>query len=163
MFIIYPKKKKKIGRGKKLKKMIGPLLLGLGSKIFAIFPLFLVGLAILAFKALIVSKIALVLALVLTVSKMMSSGGGLGSGLGGLGVLGKVAGLSAGAGGLLGGLSSGGGSAGGYAPVSTGSGYANSGATGGGWSSGGANSAYPYARSYDEAQDLPYSAHAQTE
>lgn len=172
-----------LGRGKKklkkLKKLLGPILLGLGSKIFALLPLFLVGLAFLAFKALIVSKIALVLAGVLAVSKMMSGGGGLG-GLGsGLGILGKVAGLSAGAGGLLGGLgglSGGSGAGAGYAggaTGATGAGYANSGSyanqgsTGGGWSSGG-NSAYPYARSYDEdahdAQDLAYNAHAaQTE
>lgn len=141
-----------VGRGK-LKKMLGPLLLGLGSKIFALVPIFLVGLAILAFKALVVSKIALVLAVLLTASKMMGGGGGLGGGLGGLGVLGKVASLSSGAGGLLGG-----GGSSGYASTGSGGGYANSGSTAQGWSGAG-NSAYPYARSYDEAQDLAYSAH----
>ncbi|XP_070507762.1 uncharacterized protein Osi14 [Chironomus tepperi] len=145
------------GRGKLKKKLKGPLLMFLGSKIFALVPLFLVGLAFLAFKALIVSKIALVLALVLSVGKMMGGGGGLG-GLGGLGVLGKVAGLSSG---LVGGGASSAGS--GYANSgATAGGYTNTGATGAGWSGSG-NSAYPYARSYDEAQDLAYSAHTQNE
>lgn len=150
------------GRGK-LKKMKKPLLMLLGTKIFALVPLFLIGLAFLALKALVVSKIALALALILSVGKIFGgigggSSGGLG-GLGGLGILGKVAGLSAGASGLLGGGSS----AGGYANTgATAGGYANSGssATGAGWS---ANNAYPYARSYDEAQDLAYSAHTQNE
>ncbi|CRK87110.1 CLUMA_CG000871, isoform A [Clunio marinus] len=143
------------GRGK-LKKLIGPLLMGLiGKKMLAIVPIFIVGLALLAFKALVVSKIALLLAVVLLVSKI-AGGGGSGGG-GGLGILGKVAGLSGGlGGGLLGGGSSGG--------------YANSAATAGGygggsqgWSSGGGGGSYPYARSYDVAQDLAYSGQAQTE
>lgn len=133
----------------------------LGGKIFALVPLFLVGIGFLAFKALIVSKIALVLALVLSAGKMLGGGGGGGlGGLGGLGVLGKVAGLSSG---LVGGGASSSGSAGGYANTgATGGGYSNTGATGAGWSGSG-NSAYPYARSYDEAQDLAYSAHTQNE
>lgn len=144
------------GRGKLKKKLKGPLLMFLGSKIFAIVPLLLIGLAFLAFKALIVSKIALVLALVASAGKLIGGGGGLG-GLGGLGVLGKVAGLSSG---LVGGGAS---SGGGYANSgATAGGYSNTGATGAGWSGSG-NSAYPYARSYDEAQDLAYSAHTQTE
>lgn len=86
---------------KKLLPKILPLLIG--KKIFALIPIFLVGLAILAFKALVVSKIALLLAVILTASKMMSGGGS--SGGGGIGgILGKVAGLSGGlGGGLLGG------------------------------------------------------------
>lgn len=158
----------KLGRGK-LKKLLPKILpLLIGKKIFAIIPFFLVGLAILAFKALVVSKIALLLALALTASKMMSGGGGGG---GGLGILGKVAGLSGGGGGGLGGLLSGlggggggGGSGSGYsgAGASSGGGY-SSGGQGGGWSSGSGNSAYPYARSYDDAQDLAYSGQVQTE
>ena len=147
-----------LGRGKLKKKLKGPLLMFLGSKIFALVPLFLIGLAFLAFKALIVSKIALVLALVLSAGKMLGGGGGGLGGLGGLGVLGKVAGLSSG---LVGGGASSAGS--GYANTgATAGGYSNTGATGAGWSGSG-NSAYPYARSYDEAQDLAYSAHTQTE
>lgn len=163
----------KLGRGKKkLKKLIGPLLMGLiGKKIFAIVPLLFVGLAVLAFKALIVSKIALLLAVVLTLTKGLGGlGGGGGGGGGGLGLLGKVAGLSGGlvGSGLLSGLSggTGGGSAGNYANTgATGGGYSSGGSqSSGGWSSGGGNSGYPYARSYDvDAQDLAYSAQVQTE
>lgn len=146
-----------------MKKKLIPIIMALvGKKIFAIVPLFLVGLAVLAFKALITAKIALLLAGILTISKAFGSGGGGGSG-GGL--LGKVAGLSGG--GILSALSSGlgGGSAGNYANSgSSGSGgYASSGSQAGGWSSGSGNAAYPYARSYDEAQDLAYSGHVQTE
>lgn len=75
--------------------MIGPLLMGLiGKKIFAIVPIFFVGLALLAFKALVVSKIALLLAVVLLATSKIGGGGGGGGG--GLGLLSKVAGLSAG-------------------------------------------------------------------
>lgn len=61
-------------------------------------------------------------------------------------------------------LGSGGGAAGGYANGggSSGGGYASSGGSSG-WSSGSGSSSYPYARSYDEAQDLAYSAHVQNE
>lgn len=150
------------GRGK-LKKMIGPLLMGLlGKKIFALVPIFLVGLALLSFKALVVAKIALLLAVVGAIgSKSGGGGGGFGGGSGG-GILGKVAGLS---GGLLGGLGGGGGSSGGYANTGATAGGYSSGGSGGGWSSGGGSSSYPYARSYDTetAQDLAYNAHTQTE
>jgi len=143
-----------VGRGK-MKKFIGPLLLGLGGKIFAVVPLFLVGIAILAVKALIVSKVALFLAILLAAGKMMGGGGGGG---GGLGLLGKLGGAGAG---LLGGLSAGGNGGGNSYSNGNSGGYASSGSTGGGWSSGSGNSAYPYARSYDEAQDLPYSGQVQ--
>lgn len=151
----------KLGRGKKkkkLKKLIPIIAALVGKKIFAIVPLFLVGLAVLAFKALVTAKLALLLAGILTISKAFGGGGGGGGGLGG--IIGKVAGSL---GSLSGGL--GGGSAGNYANSgSSGSGgYASSGSQAGGWSSGSGNSAYPYARSYDEAQDLAYSGHVQTE
>jgi hypothetical protein len=158
---------KKIGRAKKLKKFIGPILLGLGGKIFAVVPLFLVGLAFLAFKALVVSKLALLLAVIAAAGKLF---GGVSSGGSGLGILGKVAGLSAGLGaglggaGLLGALGSSGAgaNAGGYSGASqSAGGYSSAG--NGGWSSGSGNSAYPYARSYDNAEDLAYNAHTQTE
>lgn len=119
------------GRGK-LKKVAGPLLLAFGAKLIALVPLFLGGLIFLAIKALIVSKIAFVLAAILGLQKF--GGGGAG-----LGLLSKVTGAGAGAG--LGGWSSG--------------------AQTGGWSSGsGIASQYPYARNYDTAQDLAYNAYS---
>lgn len=167
-FVFVPKS----GRKKKLKKLIPALLIGLvGKKIFAILPIFLVGLALLAVKALITAKLAFFLAIFLTLSKAVSGIGGGGSGLG---LLGKVAGLSAGGAGagLLGGLSAAAG-AGSGSSAGTGSGFSNGGgySNGGnyansgsqGWSSGSGGSSYPYARSYDDAQDLAYNAHTQTE
>lgn len=106
------------GRGK-LKKMIGPIALALGAKVFAIVPLVLGGLALLTTKAIIVAKIALFLAILVGGSKLFGSklGGSLGSG------------------------------------YSSNAGW--SGASTGGWSSG-ASSAYPYARSMNDAQELAY-------
>lgn len=122
------------GRGK-LKKVAGPLLLAFGAKLIALVPLFLGGLIFLAFKALIVSKIAFVLAAVLGLQKFGAGGGGLN-------LLSKVTG---------GGVGGGVGGAGGW----------SSGAQSGGWSSGaGLGSQYPYARNYDNAQDLAYNAYA---
>ena len=65
------------GRGK-LKKIGGPLLLAFGAKLIALVPLFLGGLIFLAIKALIVSKIAFLLAAVLGFQKFGAGGGGLG-------------------------------------------------------------------------------------
>lgn len=56
-----------------------------GAKLMALLPLAIVGLKMLVLKALVVSKIALFLALMLSASKLMGGGGGFGSGL-----LGKV-------------------------------------------------------------------------
>lgn len=124
-----------------MKKLLGPLALAIGAKLFAIVPLLLGGLALLTTKAIIVAKIALLLALVVGGSRLFGSGGlgsKLGGGLGGLG-------------GGLGGL----GSLGGY---SSNNGYTSG--SNGGWSSG-ASSAYPYARSMDgDAQELAYAAQA---
>ncbi|XP_061391089.1 uncharacterized protein LOC133326478 [Musca vetustissima] len=106
------------GRGK-LKKMIGPIALAIGAKVFAIVPLLLGGLALLTTKAIIVAKIALFLALLLGGSKLL--GGKLGGSLGNA--------------------------------YSSNVGW--SGASTGGWSSG-ASSAYPYARSMNDAQELAY-------
>lgn len=118
------------GRGK-LKKVAGPLLLAFGAKLIALVPLFLGGLVFLAIKALIVSKIAFVLAAILGLQKFGAGGAG------GLGLLSKVTG--GGAGGLSGWSSA--------APSA-------------GWSSGsGIASQYPYARNYDNAQDLAYNAY----
>lgn len=67
------------GRGK-LKKMMGPLALAVGAKIFALVPVLLGGLALLVFKAVFVAKIALVLALLVGGSRIF---GGLGNKFGG--------------------------------------------------------------------------------
>ncbi|XP_019540195.2 uncharacterized protein LOC109411175 [Aedes albopictus] len=136
-------------KGKKLKKVLGPLVLAVGGKLFALLPLLLGGVALLAFKALLVSKVALVLAVVLAVKKFL---GGAVEGAGTLGLLSKAVGgaAAAGAGALgAGALAAGaGGATGGW----------SSGAGAQGWSQGSAQ--YPYARSYDTAQDLAYSAQA---
>ncbi|XP_052868008.1 uncharacterized protein LOC128273974 [Anopheles cruzii] len=130
-------------KGKKLKKVLGPLVLALGGKLFALLPLFLGGVALLAIKALLVSKVAFVLAAVLAAQKFLGGGGGSP-----LNLLSKVAGGASA--GLGGGVAAGGG-AGGW----------SSGAATSGWSNGGAASAqYPYARSYDTAQELAYSGQA---
>lgn len=116
------------GRGK-LKKVAGPLLLAFGAKLIALVPLFLGGLIFLAIKALIVSKIAFVLAAILGLQKF-------GGHAGGLGLLSKV--TQAGLGGGW-----------------------QSGAQSAGWSSGtGVAQQYPYARTYDNAQDLAYNAYS---
>uniref|UniRef100_A0A1B0B2X1 Osiris 14 n=1 Tax=Glossina palpalis gambiensis TaxID=67801 RepID=A0A1B0B2X1_9MUSC len=70
------------GRGK-MKKILGPLIMAVGAKLFAVVPLVLGALALLTFKAVIVAKIALVLALILSGSRLLSglgnkSDGGLG-------------------------------------------------------------------------------------
>ncbi|XP_035777567.1 uncharacterized protein LOC118458805 isoform X2 [Anopheles albimanus] len=126
--------------GKKLKKVLGPLVLAIGGKLFALLPLFLGGVALLAVKALLVSKVAFVLAAILAAQKFLGGGGGSP-----LNLLSKVAG--GGSSGVSGGVAAGG--AGGW----------SSGAASSGWSNAGAASAqYPYARSYDTAQELAYSA-----
>ncbi|XP_050082911.1 uncharacterized protein LOC126569694 [Anopheles aquasalis] len=126
-------------KGKKLKKVLGPLVLAIGGKLFALLPLFLGGVALLAVKALLVSKVAFVLAAILAAQKFLGGGGGSP-----LNLLSKVAG--GGSSGVSGGVAAGG--AGGW----------SSGAASSGWSNAGAASAqYPYARSYDTAQELAYS------
>ncbi|XP_069679301.1 uncharacterized protein Osi12 [Periplaneta americana] len=66
------------GRGK-MKKMMGMMMMGLAMKAAAIVPIALGGLFLLAGKALIISKIALVLSLIIALKKLLSqknSGGG---------------------------------------------------------------------------------------
>lgn len=114
------------GRGK-LKKVAGPLLLAFGAKLIALVPLFLGGLIFLAIKALVVSKIAFILAAILGFQKFGAAGNGLG---------------------LL-------------SKVTNGVGGWSSGAQTNGWSSGsGISQQYPYARNYENAQDLAYNAYA---
>lgn len=127
------------GRGK-LKKIAGPLILAVAAKLFALIPLFLGGLVLLATKALVVAKIAFVLAAVLGFQKLGASGSGFNllSKFSGAGNSGASQGWAA-------------------APSqgwSSGS-AAGAGSPQAGWSSGASNS-YPYARSYD-AQDMAYS------
>ncbi|XP_058463966.1 uncharacterized protein LOC131438149 [Malaya genurostris] len=133
-------------KGKKLKKILGPLALAVGGKLFALLPILLGGVALLAIKALFVSKIALILAVILAFKKFL---GGAVDGAGTLGLLSKAVGGGAAAlgGGAIGGAP---------APAPAPAGWTGAGASG--WSQG--NSQYPYARSYDTAQDLAYSAQA---
>ncbi|CAH0597862.1 unnamed protein product [Chrysodeixis includens] len=63
------------GRGK-MKKMMGMMMMGAAMKMAAMIPLAIAGLFILAGKALIVSKIALLLSGIMLLKKLMSKGGG---------------------------------------------------------------------------------------
>ena len=65
------------GRGK-MKKMMGMMMMGLAMKMAAIIPLKIGALFLLAGKALIISKIALVLSLIIALKKLLSQkqGGG---------------------------------------------------------------------------------------
>lgn len=76
-------------RGKK--KKLSPFLLAAGAKLVSLLPLFVGGLALLSVKAVIVSKIAFVLALFLVAKNFL--GKGFGSGFGsGFGLFGKTQG-----------------------------------------------------------------------
>lgn len=70
------------GRGK-MKKLMGPLILAVGAKMFALVPLLLGGLALLATKAIVVAKIAFLLALAVSASKLFGGAAGKLGGLGG--------------------------------------------------------------------------------
>ena len=133
LFILLSKKRTLsylIGRGKIKKIIKGPLGLAIIAKIVAFLPLLLIGVKFLAIKALVTAKIAFILAAMLIMNKMF---GGAASGTSPLNLLSKVAG-----------------GIGGGASVGT---------TAAGWSNAGAPSAqYPYARSYEDAQELAYSA-----
>lgn len=61
-----------------------PILIGVGAKVFAVIPLLLGGLALIATKALILAKIAFVLAAIVGLQKLF------GAGSGGFGGFGKV-------------------------------------------------------------------------
>lgn len=138
MFVIF------LGRGK-LKKIAAPFILAIGAKLVALAPLLLGGVVLLATKALIVAKIAFVLAAVLGFQRL---GGSAGSGYN---LLSKFTGAGAGSGNSA--------SQGWSAPTQ---GWSSGNTGSAGWSSGSSNS-YPYARNYDEAQDLAYSAQAPAE
>ncbi|KAJ1525261.1 hypothetical protein ONE63_010085 [Megalurothrips usitatus] len=83
------------GRGK-MKKMMGPILAGVALKIFAVVPILIGFLGLVAVKALVIAKIAFVVAAVIAAQKLLGGGGGIGSGLAGLGGAGQ--GWSSGAG-----------------------------------------------------------------
>ncbi|XP_037730078.1 uncharacterized protein LOC119560614 [Drosophila subpulchrella] len=70
------------GRGK-IKKMLGPLALAIGAKLFAVIPLVLGFLALLTFKAVIVAKLAFFLAILVGGSRLL---GGFGNKFGGSGI-----------------------------------------------------------------------------
>ncbi|KAL7729440.1 hypothetical protein ACLKA6_009002 [Drosophila palustris] len=110
----------------KIKKVIGPLALAIGAKLFAVIPLVLGFLALLTFKAVVVAKLAFFLAVLVGGSRLLSGFGN------------KFGGNSYG-----GGYSSNAWSA----PATA------------GWSSG-ASSAYPYARSINDASDAQQLAYA---
>ncbi|XP_023163726.2 uncharacterized protein LOC111594595 [Drosophila hydei] len=59
----------------KIKKMIGPIALAIGAKLFAVIPLVLGFLALLTFKAVIVAKIAFFLAILVGGSRLLSGFG----------------------------------------------------------------------------------------
>lgn len=64
------------GRGK-LKKSLLPIIIGIAAKVFALIPLALGGLALIATKALIIAKIAFVIAAVIGLQKVLGGSGGL--------------------------------------------------------------------------------------
>lgn len=96
------------GRGK-MKKMMGPILAGIALKIFAVVPILIGFLGLLAVKALVVAKIAFVIAAVIAAQKLLGGGGSIGSGLGGW-----TGGAGAGAGGWSSGSGAGWSGNGGY-------------------------------------------------
>jgi len=125
------------GRGK-IKKIAAPIILAIGAKVIALIPIFLGGLILLATKALVVAKIAFILASILGFQKLSGAGGS------GFNLLSKFSGAGASATPQWNNA----------APA-----WSNAASTQG-WSSGSANS-YPYARSYD-AQEMAYSEQVPT-
>jgi hypothetical protein len=125
---------------KKIRKMLGPLMMGLGAKMLLTVPIGIAIVGFLAVKALIVSKLALLLAGFVALQKLLG-GGGLGS-----------------FGGGKNGWSSGVGS--GW--NAGGSGWSNGGT--GGWSTSGSGASSGYYRSFDtnarvdDAHELAYKA-----
>lgn len=129
------------GRGKiKKLKLVKPIILAVAAKLLALAPLFLGGLVLLATKALFVAKIAFLLAAALGFSKLGGSGAS--------GLLSRITGA-----GNSGAESQGWSNAGSSQGWSSG----NTGGSSQGWSSG-ASASYPYARSYDVAQEMAYGA-----
>jgi lactoylglutathione lyase len=63
-----------------MKKMMGMMMMGLAAKVAALVPLAIGGLFLLAGKALIISKIALVLSLIIALKKLLSQKQGGGGG-----------------------------------------------------------------------------------
>ncbi|CAH1111146.1 unnamed protein product [Psylliodes chrysocephalus] len=131
-FIEEARKKGGGGGGKKggKKGMMNGMMMMIGAKLAALIPIKLAALFLLAKKALIIAKIALLISGIIAIKKLLGSkqGGGGGGGHGG--------GWQSGGGG--GGWQSGGGGGGGWQ------------SSGGGWDK----------RSYDEAQNLAYNAHS---
>nr|CAD7394518.1 unnamed protein product [Timema cristinae] len=121
------------GRGKKkLIKTLLPLLLGIGVKLFALIPAGIGLVGIIAAKALIISKLALILAGIIAIQKFFGGGG-------------------------MSGWNSGGGAASGWSSPSTG-GW-SSGGSSGGWGTSGSGSS-PVYRSFGgaDAHEMAYKA-----
>ncbi|KAG5876227.1 hypothetical protein JTB14_011670 [Gonioctena quinquepunctata] len=118
------------GGKKKGMGMMGMMMMGIGAKMAALVPLAIGGLFLLALKAFIIAKIALLLSGIIAVKKLLGSKQGAGG---------------------SGGHSSGGHSSGGWQSSSDGGGGHGGGwqSSGGGWDK----------RSLDEAQNLAYKAH----
>jgi hypothetical protein len=135
IFILLPARKKK-----KIKRIMGPLMMGLGAKLLLIVPIGIAIVGFLAVKALLVSKLALLLAGFLTIQKLLG-GGGLGA---------------------LGGGKNGWSSGGGTGWNTSGSGWSNAGPAG--WSTSGSGASSGYYRSFDtnapaaDAHQMAYKA-----
>ncbi|XP_019870358.1 uncharacterized protein LOC109598895 [Aethina tumida] len=71
------------GRGKKMKGMMGGMMMGVAAKMAAMVPIAIAGLFLLAGKALITAKIALLLSGIIALKKLFSQKGGGGGGGGG--------------------------------------------------------------------------------
>ncbi|PSN49205.1 hypothetical protein C0J52_16940 [Blattella germanica] len=128
---------------KKMLKALLPIIMGVAAKLALVIPLGLGLIGFLALKALLVSKVALILAGVVALQKLFGGGG-----LGGLG-------------GGKNGWSSGGNS--GWSTGGVGGGWSNGGASGGWSTSGSGGSSAGYYRSFDasapvDAHDMAYKA-----
>ncbi|XP_022918421.1 uncharacterized protein [Onthophagus taurus] len=87
------------GRGKKMKGMMGSLMMGIAGKMAALIPIAIAGLFLLAGKALITAKIALLLAGIIAIKKLIAAKQGGGGGHGGWQSGGGHGGWSSGGGG----------------------------------------------------------------
>ncbi|RZC38507.1 DUF1676 domain containing protein [Asbolus verrucosus] len=82
--VTLPKLSEFEGRGKKMKGMMGGMMMGIAAKMAAMIPIAIAGLFLLAGKALITAKIALLIAGIIAIKKLFASkhGGGGGGGHG---------------------------------------------------------------------------------
>lgn len=76
--------------GRRIKKKMSPIIMAIGAKLLLLVPLLLGGLALLAVKAAVIAKIALVLALFAGAGSIFGGGSGGWGGLGGKDIFSKV-------------------------------------------------------------------------